>query len=237
VQIVVVSATDSRALWKGRWAGHERVFRTHAGLTIDGDILRLTSTDPSHLRVDMVPAFGPPREKHGVFSRFTPARPAVVAPRVAFAPTRPSGALRTIKLGGAAKPVAEQPSDADFAEAAEWKISLPPDLDLALDPILRFSYEGDVARVTLNGRLLVDDFYHGREIEIALRHYTPEILRGDLRIAILPLQRDAVVGEKRMIYLPDEWLPDFGEASAVARIEGVELVPRYTVEIDGRKLP
>jgi hypothetical protein len=233
VDIVVLSEADSLALWKGEWQGRERVFRTRAGLTIDRVVLRLVSTDPS----DLVAEVQPPPVSGARFARLVTTPPPRVAWRVSLEETRPTGPLRKITLGAAGKPVAKQPSDADFADAAEWTIKLPADLDLALDPILRIRYVGDVARVMLNGRLLVDDFYHGRAIEIALSHYAPEITSGDLRIVILPLQRDAVVGETRMIYLPESLMPDFGGASSIARLESVNLVPRYTVEIDGSKLP
>ena len=48
---------------------------------------------------------------------------------------------------------------------------LPGNLDLKENPLLRLNYVGDVARVTLNGRLLTDDFYNGNVFEVGLRRY------------------------------------------------------------------
>lgn len=42
--------------------------------------------------------------------------------------------------------IAVAPDDADFKEAAVWRVKLPDDLDLKRDPILHFHYVGDVAR-------------------------------------------------------------------------------------------
>jgi hypothetical protein len=85
------------------------------------------------------------------------------------------------------------------------RVTLPADIDLNSDPILRLHYVGDVARVTLNRRLLTDDFYNGNVFEVGLRRYAPEILDGELRVAILALREDAP------IYLANEARPDFGD--------------------------
>jgi hypothetical protein len=75
--------------------------------------------------------------------------------------------------------------------------------------------------VTLNGRFITDDFYNGNTFDIGLRRDAPEILKGDLRIAILPLRKDAPV------YLADSARPAFGLANSVADVTSVEIVPRY----------
>jgi len=231
VQIVVLSEADSLSLWKGEWRGRERVFLTSAGLVIDGDQLRLTSPERSDLRIGILPA---PTdiaggEKDGVFMRFVPPPPRPAAFAASVVEIQPAGPAREIHLGHASDPVAEQPSDADFAQAAVWRMRLPDNLDLSTDPLLRIRYIGDVARATLNSRLITDDFFHGATWEIGLRRHAPEILRGDLRIAILPLRRDAVTGSARKVYLADELIPDFGNAASVVQLQGVEIIPRYQV--------
>ncbi len=235
VRVVLLDEADSLALWQGAWHGRERVFLTRAGLVIDGDVVRLSSSDPSALEVEMCPApagfsGGAP---DGVFIRFTPPRPPAVNAAVSFAPIRPAGPPRAIPLGRAAQPVAAEPGDADFSQAAVWRITLPADLDLAGDPILRLHYVGDVARITLNGRLLDDDFYNGAVLDLGLRRYAPEITRGDLQVEILPLRRDAVEGPQRMIFMADSARPDFGNADSVAELRQVEVVPRYEVRLSG----
>ena len=236
VTLGVLNEPDSLALWKGRWQGRERVFLTRAGLTIDGETLRLTSAEITDLHVGVYPA---PTglaggAKDGIFTRFAPETPRTVKYSASFVEVQKAGPPREVRLGGASDPVAEQPSDADFTQAAVWRISLPPGLDLSTDPILRVRYVGDVARVTLNGRLITDDFYNGNPWEIGLRRHAPEIINGDLRLAVLPLRKDAVIGDARKIYLAPASLPDFGSASSLAALRNIEIIPRYQVELPGR---
>lgn len=129
---------------------------------------------------------------------------------------RPAGPARRILMGHAG--VAEAPADDAFTNAADWRIQLPAKLDLRRDPLLRIRYAGDVARVTLNGRLMDDDFYSGRDFEIGLKRYAPEILTGDLRLEILPLPRQAP------IFFEPEAQPDFGTNESLAKLLSVELV-------------
>jgi len=71
---------------------------------------------------------------------------------------KPAGVAREIPLSSGKSHIAIAPTDADFTNAAIWKISLPINLDLSLHPILRIHYLGDVARLTLNGKLIADNF-------------------------------------------------------------------------------
>ena len=135
-----------------------------------------------------------------------------------------AGPARIVSLGKEQYPVALAPDDADFTNAAVWKIKLPADLNLKLHPLLRINYAGDVARVTLNGKLLDDNFYNGRVFDLGLKRYAPEILHGDLRLEILPLRKDAPV------YIPAEARPDFGKADSIVKLAGIEMVNRYETD-------
>jgi hypothetical protein len=128
-------------------------------------------------------------------------------------------------MGKIKQAVAAAPVDSDFEAAAVWRIKLPANLDMSLDPILRLRYVGDVACVTLNGKLLTDDFYNGNAFEIGLRRHAPEILKGDLRVAILPLRKDAP------IYMAQQARPDFGGADSVVALRAVEIIPCYQATI------
>ena len=147
-------------------------------------------------------------------------------PGVKVTPIKPAGPVRDIPMGQIAQAVAAAPVDADFEDAAVWSIKLPADLDLDADPILRIHYVGDVARVTLDGRLLTDDFYNGKAVDIGLRRHAPEILEGELRLEILPLQKSAP------IYMAEEARPDFGQAASVVSLDGVEIIPRRQIQLD-----
>jgi hypothetical protein len=150
-----------------------------------------------------------------------------IAPRpVPFESVRTAGPARKIPLGRISEPVAVEPSDADFEQAAVWKIKLPEGFDpAAADTLLRIHYVGDVARVYLGGRLINDDFYNGAPLEIGLRRYAGELKNTELTIAILPLRRDAITGAKPLIFLPATAQPDFAGKDSVVRLDAAEIVP------------
>jgi hypothetical protein len=127
------------------------------------------------------------------------------------------GALRDWRSRRADFPLPVSPGQREFASAAVWKVKLPADLDMATNPILRIHYTGDVARLTLNGRLLNDDFYNGTVFEIGLRRYAPEIASGDLRLEILPLQKAMPV------YFEPGCRPEFNSEGTALRIDRAEI--------------
>lgn len=236
LQIILLSDADSLALWKANWQGRDRVFFSDSGLVVDGRNLRLTSSDRDDLTVGI---FHAPEnisyngkslrgKNEGVFKFFTPEKPKAVSLAATFEKIQAAGALRKIPLGKIKEAVAAAPEDSHFTNAAIWQIRLPRGVDLGVDPILRLNYVGDVARVLLNGKLLVDDFYNGNQFEVGLRRYTPDILTGDLRVEILPLQKNAPV------YLAKSAQPDFGNADSLATLRGVKIIPRYTVQLLGQ---
>jgi beta-galactosidase len=234
LRIVLLDEADSLALWKGEWQGRSRVFLTKAGLVTDGDELRLTSQAETKFDVSVLPtpklvtAAGKKlaAKTDGVFTRFALKVPEANQPALTFKRLQTAGPAREIPLGRGTKPVAVQPTDADFTNAAVWGIELPAGLDLSDNPILHLGYVGDVARVTLNGKLINDDFYNGLPLEIGLHRHAPEILQGGLQLAVLPLRKDAPV------YMANQVRPGFAPNNeAVAALRSIALIPRYQVEL------
>jgi hypothetical protein len=237
VRVVLLDKSTSLSLYREKWLGRERIFLSRAGLVVDGEMLRLTSSDPADLSVGVFPApeaMASRGQAEGIFVRFTPKAPRAVTLAATIEPVQAAGPPREIPLGKIRQPVAAQPTDADFAHAAVWRIKFPANLDLSLDPILHVHYVGDVARVSLDGRFVTDDFYNGNVWEIGLRRHAPKILNGELRVAILPLRKDAIAGETPRIFMADRAKPDFGGGDSVARLDRVEIVPRYRAEIAPR---
>lgn len=89
---------------------------------------------------------------------------------------------------------------------------------------------GDVACLTLNGKLIDDQFYSGHVFDLGRRRCAPEILTGDLRLEILPLRRNAPV------CLEPKARPRFGKADSLARVDGVEIICHPTVEFIADKM-
>lgn len=155
--------------------------------------------------------------------RFVPApTPALTA--ATFTPVKPAGPAREVTLGRSKQPVAAMPTDADFEQAAVWKINLPATLDLTTNPLLRLHYTGDVARVYIGGRLITDDYYNGLPLEIGLARHAEALKTGELTVAILPLRKDAVTGEKPLIYFSSRAaLPRFEKIESTAELRSADL--------------
>jgi hypothetical protein len=214
IQIVLLSDADSLALAPGApnsdsarwWPGSK-----HAGPETG-------TPQPSHPQIafEGLPKFSATKVKTEALKSAGPAREIPVS------------------TGKSRLPIA--PSDDDFTNAAVWKITLPGDWNAGLrpgsdnpnmpgrrpalhvNPLLRIRYIGDVARLTLNGRLINDDFFTGRPFEIGLKRHAPEILTGDLRLEILPLRKDAP------IFIEPKSRPDFGTNGTLLKLESVEIV-------------
>jgi len=229
VRFVVLDEADSLALWKGTWGGRERVILSPAGVVFDDQVLRLTSARVSDLQAAIHPPLTSADD--GVFQKLRPAGlPAAHEFTVETSVIREAGPARDIPLGKIAKPVAAAPRDEDFATAAVWRIRLPAGLDLAMNPILRLHYRGDVARVMIGDRFITDDFYDGRPFEIGLRRHAAALARsgGELRLLVLPLRRDAPV------YLAPEAWPQAPGEPPVAALDAADLVAMHTVVLHAR---
>jgi len=148
----------------------------------------------------------------------------IAATEVKIEPLRPAGTAREIPLSHDKSPVAIAPNDTDFANAAVWKITLPAKLDRQQNPLLRIRYVGDVARLTLNGKLIDDNFYSGRQFDLGLKRYLPEILAGELRLQILPLPKNAP------IFFEPKATPDFGPDETLAKLQSVEIINQVELE-------
>ncbi|HEY3755443.1 MAG TPA: beta-galactosidase [Opitutaceae bacterium] len=233
VRIVLLSEPDSLRLWKANWKGRDRVFLTSAGLTIDQDELRLASFDRNDLSVEVYPSPDgvTPARTGDIFTALPVAAPADPVTAVDTAVVSTAGPARAISLGPIPRGVAAAPTDPDFKSAAVWSIHLLRNLDLSNNPMLRIKYQGDVARLVLNGRLIDDNFYNGRPMEVGLAQFGPEILTGDLRLEILPLRRDAVLGAAKKIFVADSALPCFGDQTQIAEVQSIDVRPRYVATV------
>jgi len=102
-----------------------------------------------------------------------------------------AGKMRQITIG--VNKVAEEPVDADFEDAAVYIINLPQDSSLFTihSSLLTINYQGDVARLYADGKLIDDNFYNGRPFQYALWRLPKDCHQLELRI--LPLQKDMPV--------------------------------------------
>lgn len=131
----------------------------------------------------------------------TPPAPAATDLKVTCTKMKPAGALRQIPIG--VQKVAEEPQDADFEQAAVYRLTFSK---VPSSGLLSINYRGDVARLyaitrladgSESGRRLVaDNFYYGRPFLYGLWRLPEGATELELRI--LPLQ------ENMPVYLPRE---------------------------------
>jgi hypothetical protein len=138
---------------------------------------------------------------------FLEPEPIVMTDLATIRKIKEAGPLRKISMG--AQRVAEEPSDEDFDQAAVYRITLPELPAGAKEPLMKFDYQGDCARLYANGKLIADHFQYGRPFLYGLWRLSQDTKELELRI--LPLQKDAPV------YLPKEANKTPGEG--VERIE------------------
>lgn len=231
VAVLLLDEPQSLTCWKGTFAGRQCLFLTRAALLLDGgDGLRLRSADPADLTVAVFPAPPPlaiggiqaEARPDGLFQRFTAPAAPIAPVEAVWEQIKSAGPARRIGLGG--QGVAEAPSDADFEDAAVWRLHLPVGVAAGRDLRLRIHYTGDVARVLLDGVLLTDNFYNGDPFEVGLKRHAPDVYAGDLRLQILPLRPDAP------IYLPRDAWPG-GDADGMAALRTVEVIEEQEVEL------
>ena len=131
----------------------------------------------------------------------TPHAPAATDLKVTCTKMKPAGALRQIPIG--VQKVAEEPQDADFEQAAVYRLTFSK---VPSNELLSINYRGDVARLyaitrSADGsesgrRLVADNFYYGRPFLYGLWRLPEGATELELRI--LPLQ------ENMPVYLPRE---------------------------------
>lgn len=215
VRFVLLNTDYSLALWKGPLAGRDRVVLSRADVLFDQDRLELRSTNPNYLKALVYPPLEADDKTTGIFGLLNVESPSVVTPIPTVTPIREAAPPREVSLGR--NKVAAAPTDDDFNKAATWTITLPNDLDLTADNLLRIHYTGDVARLLIGGKLVMDDFHHGRPLDLGLARFA-EALESSRKITleILPIPEDAPI-----------YHPAAADAGSSLALHEIEIVHRY----------
>lgn len=242
LNIVVLTREEALRLWKTNVGGQEQLILSSAQLYFDRDTLHalsnnLLSADPSQLTLGFFPA-----PQHGVagfarggddgiFQRFTaqtqPVHIAAQVQKIHDAGIVPAPRMGKEMMGAQ---VALVPDDSAFETAASWKIKVPTISIECVEPgagkvFLRITYEGDVARLYVDGKLLTDNFYNGTPWLIGLDR-VPCREWGSLELKILPLRNQAP------IYLPEGARPAPAASRQVGNLKEVQVVPEYETTVE-----
>lgn len=125
--------------------------------------------------------------------------------------------------------MAPEGSEFDSA-AAKWKITVrPAGVDTAVhDILLKIRYQGDVARLTQEGKLLNDDFWNGLVWETGLKEISgiPVFSGRSLDLSILPLPKNYPM------YLEKANLLQKTEDGSFLSLDSVEAIPEYQLDLE-----
>lgn len=228
--LVLLDEATSLTCWKGKFDFKERLFLTGSGLTYHRHNLELDEEVQKESAVSIYPA--PESLYHhrelltgttdGIFTRYTVPASSARLVQAGITLQKEAGLpLRKIENGKAK--IAEMPKDADFEQAAVWKINLSGTPDPAHRLFLRFPYQGDVARFYSGGALFTDNFYNGKAFEVGLHNLPKGDAQGEMVVKILPLQKGAP------IYLPQAEWPEFKGSEYSLGLPAIEVIERRKI--------
>ena len=223
VNILVLSREQALNLWKSTIRGKERLVLSSSELYFDESRMHVVADDPSLLKVGFFPGLervpdGFTADKEdGVFQTYSVHLESVPL-KGEINQIQEIGGDPAIRMG---KEVAMAPEDSAFASAARWKIEVPQAVcNTACTIFLQIDYEGDVARLNVNGKLLTDNFYNGTPWLVALDR--ERFHQGDkLDLQILPLREHAP------LYLPKGAWPSIPPGGEVARLKSLQVFAQH----------
>jgi hypothetical protein len=233
-QILLLTQSQARQVWKANIWGQERVFLSPDPLFFDEHTLHLRSRQSGTARFSIFPA---PKslksangqllstKNEGVFTHYEFNIPQVEIP-IEAVQIQTAAPANPVRMGHSG--VAQAPDSDQFAGAETWQVKIPA---LSLENIdelfLCVSYAGDVARAYLGDQIIDDEFYHSRAAwEIGLSRFAPDVLEKGLTLRILPLRKDAP------IYLPPEERPEFNNRDQMVWVKSITASPQVEMKFN-----
>ncbi|MGW9111757.1 beta-galactosidase [Microbacterium sp. NPDC055683] len=173
--LVFLDAARGDAVWRGDIGGRDSVviwqgsgwFDTAFRAVVDDRSREIAVFPPLE---EAAPAELP--REGTVFTRYEV--PAASASRDLDVADFPCAPVAPVRRGGSSNRLSA-PRDADFADAAVVELAVHPDPHEGERAILELDWTGDVIRVLLGDRLIADQFWYGRALEIDLTPYAAEL--------------------------------------------------------------
>ena len=242
LRFVVLSAEQAENAWKVHIAGRDRLLITNKDFFADSDSLApriwLDSRNTTSFEFTITPPVASLKASLPLTKVFASTRAIEFA---AYAPKRDFKVECTViqkavevppvKIGPSFdwRPhgVAQAPGPEDFTQAARWNFIVPAGAANGLSELyLEVNYQGDVARLSDERRLLTDNFYNGQPWTIGLKRFLNTQESGNFEVSILPLRKDAPV------YLETRNPTQFEANGQIGQLGSIQLVPEYKLEID-----
>jgi hypothetical protein len=242
-RIVVLKSDEAENAWKVRMDGVERLLITRQDFFADADgRIRLRSRGEPRFAFTVTPPLD-----HAPQASLALTQTASSAQSVSFAATAQERTLelkvKQIQAAGEAprvklapppvwrlRGVAQAPAEGDLAPAAKWSIMVPRGALGGLNELyLQIAYEGDVARLYAQDRLLTDDFFNGLDWTVGLKRFLAPSNTATVQLEILPLRQDAPV------YFETPHKLEFPASGQLGKLKSVKLVPEYELVVGGEK--
>jgi hypothetical protein len=243
LRIVLLTQEEAENAWKIRIAGTDHLLFTAQDFFADADAqpgrIWLRSRDLPQFAFDVAPPPLAPLQASlplsqsansaqiASFKATTEKSPASFEQRLLQAATD----VPPVKFGPVFSwrkhGVAQSPPETELPEAAKWAITVPPaNMSHLSELFLEVRYQGDVARLYSNHRLLADDFFNGQTWSIGLRRFLDSQGAGNFELHILPLRKDAP------IYMELSSPAEFSATGQVDKLDSIRLVPEYELVIE-----
>ncbi|WP_262379681.1 beta-galactosidase [Nonomuraea sp. PA05] len=189
--VLVLDAAEALTAFQGRLWGADRLVLSERPVVIDGDRLVVYGQGSADVRVFPAPAFAARRD--GVFALVAAPAAAGQVAEVKVEEVEQAGPVREAVIDPASGR-ASAPTDADFEQAAVYRVTVPPEAFTGEEEVLlRLDWAGDVGRAYIGGELVADQFWYGPAWEIGLRRFREQVLEHGIELRLLPLGGDAPV--------------------------------------------
>ncbi len=242
LRFVVLTAHEAENAWKVRLQSSEHLLITDQDFVADPDShparIWLRSRGTRQFQFTLTPPNAAPFKAALPLASQTATSQAATftaqAPiwnfSVEMKPVQAAGTAPPVKIGPALswrpRGVAQAPDAGELPQAARWSITVPAAANCELSELfLDVKYEGDVARLTQDHRLLDDNFYNGKPWMIGLKRFLTPDKPGTFELSILPLRHDAPI----YFEIPDP--PHFAPEGQIDTLNRIRLVPEYQLEL------
>jgi hypothetical protein len=238
VTLLLLTQEQAEQSWKARVGGVTALVATPEQAFVDEDVVTLEHLGAKDFQADVIPqdalrlSAADAKAKVGHSGADVTATASSVVPAsvvIMARETKASGEVAPLPEGfkPSSKPrvVAAAPAEEDWSRASQWRLDLPK--GVSTDDVRRFlriKYVGDVARLSVGGHLLTDNFADGRPWLVGLSRFEGELKDKPLTLSIYPLRRDAP------IFFEPGYVPVV-QGRQADRLESVEMVTEYRVRV------
>ena len=240
VHIVLLDQDRAENLWRVRFDHSSHLVLTHDQFWNDGSQVHLDRNGDPHFEFVVTPQLKKAPSAsvalHGTDEPWSSSFSATLLKansEFTMTQTAKDGQVPPVPIGPAVswrKGVAMAPDEAAFSDAAQWSIQIPEqDWHGVKDFFLRVDYDGDLARLSADRKLLDDNFYNGEPWEIGLRRFRASVDESPITLSILSRRKDAPIFLERPFR-------EEGEGQ-VMKLNHVQLIPQYELSFDLPRTP